>query len=68
MDADFNPDLQTISKKKRKKKEKMLKKLDPPHGVEKRKKSHFAEVITRNKPVFDPSKLCCVVHTMTCVV
>lgn len=56
MDADYNPNLQTTSKKKRKKKEKMMKKRDLPHISEKRKKSHFAEVITRNKPVFDPSK------------
>lgn len=56
MDADYNPNLQTTSKKKRKKKEKMMKKQDLPHISEKRKKSHFAEVITRNKPVFDPSK------------
>lgn len=56
MDADYNPNLQTTSKKKRKKKEKMIKKRDLPHSSEKRKKSHFAEIITRNKPVFDPSK------------
>lgn len=55
MDADYNPNLQTRSKKKRKKKE-MLKKRNLPHSGEKRKKSHFAEVIARNKPVFDPSK------------
>lgn len=63
MDADYHPNLQTTSKKKRKKKEKMMKKQDLPHSSEKRKKSHFAEVITRKKPVFDPSKcpyfLCC---------
>lgn len=55
MDADYNPNLQTHSKKKWKKKE-MLKKRNLPHSGEKRKKSHFAEVIARNKPVFDPSK------------
>lgn len=55
MDADYNPNLQTHSKKKWKKKE-MLKKRNLPHIGEKRKKSHFAEVIARNKPVFDPSK------------
>lgn len=56
MDADYNPNLQSTSKKKRKKKEKMMKKRDSPHSSEKRKKSHFAEIITKNKPVFDPSK------------
>lgn len=63
MDADYNPNLLTTSKKKRKKKEKIMKKWDLPRSSEKRKKSHFAEVITRNKPVFNPSKcpyfLCC---------
>ncbi|TNM97599.1 hypothetical protein fugu_015755 [Takifugu bimaculatus] len=55
MDADYNPNLQTNSKKKWKKKE-MLKKRNLPNSGEKRKKSHFAEVIARNKPVFDPNE------------
>lgn len=54
MDADYNPTLMATSKKKRKKK--MLKTWDLPHSGEKRKKSLFAEVIARKKPVFDPSK------------
>lgn len=70
MDADYNPNLQSTSKKKRKKKEKMMKKRDLPHSSEKRKKSHFAEVITKNKPVFDPSKcpsfLCCWSYSDLC--
>lgn len=31
-----------------------MKKVDMPQMGKKRKKSHFAEVITRSKPVFDP--------------
>lgn len=68
MDADYNPTLMTTSKKKQKKK--MLKKWDLPHSGEKRKKSHFAEVIARKKPVFDPSKCSyfALSHTLTYVV
>lgn len=72
MDADYDPNQQSTSKKKRKKKEKVMKKRDSPHIGEKRKKSHFAEVITKNKPVFDPSKcpscLCCFFHTLTYII
>lgn len=56
MDADYDPNQQTTSKKKKKKEKKKMKKEDMPQLGKKRKKSHFAEVITRNKPVFDPRK------------
>lgn len=55
MDADYDPTQHTASKKKKKEKKKM-KKEDMPQMGKKRKKSHFAEVITKNKPVFDPRK------------
>uniref|UniRef100_A0A3Q1G387 Protein KRI1 homolog n=1 Tax=Acanthochromis polyacanthus TaxID=80966 RepID=A0A3Q1G387_9TELE len=55
MDADFDPSQQTASKKKKKERKKM-KKEDMPQMGKKRKKSHFAEVITKNKPVFDPQE------------
>lgn len=55
MDADYDPNQQTTSKKKKKERQKM-KKEDMPQMGKKRKRSHFAEVITRNKPVFDPRK------------
>ncbi|XP_045899035.1 protein KRI1 homolog [Micropterus dolomieu] len=51
MDADYDPNQQTASKKK-----KRMKKEDMPQMGKKRKKSHFAEVITKNKPVFDPQE------------
>lgn len=54
MDADYDPSQQTTFKKKKEKK--MLKTQDLPQMGKKRKKSNFAEVITRTKPVFDPSK------------
>nr|XP_020478772.1 protein KRI1 homolog [Monopterus albus] len=53
MDADYDPTQHTASKKKRKKE---LKKEDLPQMGKKRKKSYFAEVITKNKPVFDPGE------------
>lgn len=53
MDADYDPS-QPSSSKKKKKERKKLKKADMPQMGKKRKKSHFAEVITRSKPVFDP--------------
>lgn len=55
MDADYDPS-QPSSSKKKKKERKKLKKVDMPQMGKKRKKSHFAEVITRSKPVFDPSE------------
>lgn len=55
MDADYDPSRQTVSKKKKKKERKMMKE-DLPQMGKKKKKSHFAEVITKNKPVFDPRK------------
>nr|XP_046186531.1 protein KRI1 homolog [Oncorhynchus gorbuscha] len=53
MDADYDPS-QPSTSKKQKKKEKM--KVDASLMGKKRKKSHFAEVITQNKPVFDPQE------------
>lgn len=55
MDADYDPS-QHISKKQKKKERKKMKKEDMPQIGKKKKKSHFAEVITKSKPVFDPSK------------
>lgn len=55
MDADFDPSQHTSSKKKKKDRKKMTKE-DMPQMGKKRKKSHFAEVITKEKPVFDPRK------------
>uniref|UniRef100_A0A8C2F1R6 Protein KRI1 homolog n=1 Tax=Cyprinus carpio TaxID=7962 RepID=A0A8C2F1R6_CYPCA len=59
MDADYDPSQQPISKKKRKKEKQEKKKKtkeDAPLMGKKRKKSHFAEIITKNKPVFDPKE------------
>ncbi len=59
MDADYDPSQQPVSKKKRKKErpeKKKKTKEDAPLMGKKRKKSHFAEIITKNKPVFDPSE------------
>ncbi|KAM7386342.1 hypothetical protein PAMA_009121 [Pampus argenteus] len=56
MDADYDPNQQTASKKKKKKERKKMKKEDLPQMGKKKKKSHFAEVITKNKPVFDPQE------------
>uniref|UniRef100_A0A672FI63 Protein KRI1 homolog n=1 Tax=Salarias fasciatus TaxID=181472 RepID=A0A672FI63_SALFA len=52
MDADFDPSQQTAPKKKKKKERRRAK--DPPPTGKRRKTSHFAEVITQKKPVFDP--------------
>ncbi|XP_048015046.1 protein KRI1 homolog [Megalobrama amblycephala] len=59
MDADYDPSQQPISKKKRKKEKgekKKKTKEDAPLMGKKRKKSLFAEIITKNKPVFDPKE------------
>ncbi|XP_047427872.1 protein KRI1 homolog [Mugil cephalus] len=56
MDADFDPSQPSTSKKKKKKERKKMKKEDMPQMGKKRKKSHFAEVITKDKPVFDPQE------------
>ncbi|XP_059204819.1 protein KRI1 homolog [Centropristis striata] len=56
MDADYDPNQPTTSKKKMKKERKKMKKEDLPQMGKKKKKSHFAEVITKNKPVFDPKE------------
>ncbi|XP_076006270.1 protein KRI1 homolog isoform X2 [Genypterus blacodes] len=55
MDADYDPTQHTSSKKKRKDRKKLTKD-DMPQMGKKRKKSHFAEVITKEKPVFDPQE------------
>ncbi|XP_070779371.1 protein KRI1 homolog [Enoplosus armatus] len=56
MDADYDPSQQAASKKKKKKERMKMKKEDMPQMGKKRKKSHFAEVVTKNKPVFDPQE------------
>ncbi|XP_019713929.1 protein KRI1 homolog [Hippocampus comes] len=52
MDADYDPSQRSVSKKERKK----LKKADIPQMGKKKKKSHFAELVTKTKPVFDPQE------------
>ncbi len=59
MDADYDPSQQPVCKKKRQKErheKKKKTKEDAPLMGKKRKKSHFAEIINKNKPVFDPSE------------
>ncbi|KAI1886775.1 hypothetical protein AGOR_G00199280 [Albula goreensis] len=61
MDADYDPSQQSTSSKKKKKKEKAerrkrMKREDAPLMGKRRKKSHFAGVITQSKPVFDPQE------------
>ncbi|XP_051741634.1 protein KRI1 homolog [Ctenopharyngodon idella] len=59
MDADYDPSQQPVSKKKRRKEKgekKKKTKEDAPLMGKKRKKSLFAEIITKNKPVFDPKE------------
>lgn len=59
MDADYDPNQQALSKKKKKKQKELKKKKsgdDVPLMGKKKKKSHFAEIIEQNKPVFDPRK------------
>ncbi|XP_062875177.1 protein KRI1 homolog [Trichomycterus rosablanca] len=59
MDADYDPSQQALSKKKKKKQKEQRKKNvkdDAPLMGKKRKKSHFAEVITQDKPVFNPQE------------
>nr|XP_061805056.1 protein KRI1 homolog [Nerophis lumbriciformis] len=51
MDADYDPS-QHVSKKQKKK----MKKADVPLMGKKKKKSHFAEVVSKDKPVFDPQE------------
>lgn len=69
MDADYDPS-QALSKKKKKKKQKDLRKKksedDAPVMGKKRRKSHFAEIVTQNKPVFDPRKITEMCSTSTC--
>ncbi|KAM9346223.1 protein KRI1 homolog [Symphorus nematophorus] len=56
MDADYDPNQHTASKKKKKKERKKMQKSDMPQMGKRKKKSHFAEVITKDKPVFDPQE------------
>ncbi|XP_026773084.3 protein KRI1 homolog [Pangasianodon hypophthalmus] len=59
MDADYDPNQQALSKKKKKKQKELKKKKsgdDAPLMGKKRKKSHFAEIVQQNKPVFDPQE------------
>lgn len=59
MDADYDPNQQALSKKKKKKQKELRKKKsrdEAPLMGKKRKKSHFAEMIMQNKPVFDPQE------------
>lgn len=57
MDADYNPNQQSVSKKKIIKEKKKMKREDAPlMGKKKKRKSHFAEVINKDKPVFDPQE------------
>ncbi|KAK7168216.1 hypothetical protein R3I94_002306 [Phoxinus phoxinus] len=59
MDADYDPSQQPVSKKKRKKvreEKKKKTKEDAPLMGKKRKKSLFSEIISKNKPVFDPKE------------
>ncbi|XP_067877258.1 protein KRI1 homolog isoform X2 [Heterodontus francisci] len=48
MDADYDPSQQVISSKKKKK-------LDAPLMGKKRRKSKFAEAVSKSKPIFDPN-------------
>ncbi|KAI4891875.1 hypothetical protein NFI96_028674, partial [Prochilodus magdalenae] len=59
MDDDYDPSQHLLSKKKKKKLKEMKKKKnkdDAPLMGKKRKTSHFADVLTKNKPVFDPQE------------
>lgn len=72
MDADYDPNQQALSKKKKKKQKELRKKKsrdEAPLMGKKRKKSHFAEMIMQNKPVFDPRKtteMCLSLSVFTC--
>jgi hypothetical protein len=55
MDADYDPSQPSTSKKQQRKEKKKMRKEDVPMGKKKRK-SHFLDVISQDKPVFDPSK------------
>ncbi|XP_072458498.1 protein KRI1 homolog [Notamacropus eugenii] len=49
MDADYDPSQPSVLSRKKKKK-----KWDMPLPGKKRRKSHFAEVVSQERPVFDP--------------
>ncbi|XP_066498240.1 protein KRI1 homolog [Hoplias malabaricus] len=56
MDADFDPSQPLLSKKKRKELRKKKTKDNAPLMGKTRKTSVFAEIITKNKPAFDPQE------------
>ncbi|XP_077415627.1 protein KRI1 homolog [Vanacampus margaritifer] len=58
MDADYDPSQHSVSKinKKNKKEKRKMKKADIPQMGKKKRKSHFAEVVTKSKPLFDPQE------------
>jgi len=56
MDADYDPAQPSTSKKQQRKERKKMRKEDAPQMGKKKRKSHFSEVITQSKPVFDPSE------------
>nr|XP_057906001.1 protein KRI1 homolog isoform X2 [Doryrhamphus excisus] len=55
MDADYDASQHSASKKTKKERKKM-KKADMLQMGKKKKRSHFAEVVTKNKPLFDPKE------------
>ncbi|XP_030200673.1 protein KRI1 homolog [Gadus morhua] len=55
MDADYDPSQPSTSKKQQRKEKKKMRKEDVPMGKKKRK-SHFLDVISQDKPVFDPKE------------
>ncbi|CAL8302368.1 unnamed protein product [Merluccius merluccius] len=56
MDADYDPSQPSTSKKQQRKEKKKMRKEDAPQMGKRKRKSHFSEVITQNKPVFDPKE------------
>ena len=56
MDADYDPSQPSTSKKQQRKEKKKMRKEDAPPMGKKKRKSHFLDVISQDKPVFDPSE------------
>ncbi|KAM9745124.1 protein KRI1 homolog [Menidia menidia] len=56
MDADYDPSQQPASKKKKKKERMKMRKEDMPLLGKRRRKSHFAEALSKEKPAFDPQE------------